>query len=1456
MKRQTLLKSTLCLLMALVCNVTWAQTFVLPEAGKYYKLKGDNSAKPWLTNQLNGNSIVVSANEADAAVFEKTTNGLKDVATGKYLGMNGSVVSLVANETNVTIGEYYNDTEDGRKYSVKASNNFMYNNNTDGKTHESSNWMTTIERYWGFIEVKDVKYLVQLSNGCSYEVHGQRGFIYAKNDDNKPAAVNNADGNTSNDIEFDADNSYHHFAIVKYEDNYYLYNVGTEKFLVRNGNNGVAFSDIPAETVTIEASNNATYPWIIKLGGEMINISNGGGHTNSVRIAGTSGPDEGARWAITKVGDFDPTHAIWVIENYDRQLPIKVVVDGLEANNPNTHFGSVRATSESGATLTKLLRGEADALTMVNYDGTKTNTIDFTRAYRGFEFQGFYVGDRELDKSFTLDEELKALITAENPLVAKFTATEAVTLFYDDDEFSYRIPAIATTGTGRIIAVSDYRHNLDDVGRDNHRTGTLRIDLVARTSDDNGKTWSNVVTIAEGDNSKAGSYLRAFGDAAIAAVGENIVVMAAAGDVMYGNASSSNPNRMARIFSSDNGATWSVEEMTTKMYLSDTSLIPSGVGAFFGSGKLAVDADFNGTGKARIYGALLIKNASRTDNNYVVYSDDLGATWKILGGNQSPIAYADEPKAEILPNGQILLSSRRQGGRVFNVFTYGTGDTDKANGVGTWGSAVNGCNNGGSNGTNGEIFCLNAKNVSGNPVKLLLQSQPKGGSGHYDRNDVTIWYKEITDADDTPSEIAGNWTEGLQISYQKSAYSAMSLQKDGRIALFFEEAPCYGDDHTKGYSMVYMPLTIEQITKSNYFSLDADLTTERTINVVLTDAQGNEYRQQVTSALGGVATKLTTDYPYITLGNNAALESDGEAFTYTNTVTLPFKVSNEENVYWHNIYWPSNGNDASQRYPVYLSASAAGDEFVPKVTESNAYGNSSYNTAGKADNISWAVYSVNDGFAFKFKNKLTGKFIQATGVATGNGKNVKYVDEASATAFVLDNVKQGDKCYGDYALKAEINGTVGYLCSTSATNYHFATHYNGKGHAGAWVKFAEAPDFEALFAEVNAVLNMFGDGLGQYSNVSAENLTAVNAAKEAMKNASSVKKSVLDSYKTYTSKTEGGTLNLPKDGQSFRVAYDYGGNVGKLYMQGTASSEKGLQFSAETGEASIWLYYDGTLYSYEKSKNLREHGNDRGLSDTKTTVEFSASTRAKGKYNVKCGSFIHANSSNGNYFTDHCSSDGGHAAHDLILEEIEPTTVTIRDLGYSTLYSEVALSIPNGVKAYTGEYKKTASTLTLKEIADVIPANTGVVLESQFKEGEEKVEKTFNFTITAKVNPIEGNILRGTAINIPVSSVTDGVVYTLQPNENENGVVFKRYADDENPNLELKAGKAYLVLPAPENGDVANSISIRFEGTTDIEHSTLNPEPSTQIYDLLGRRVEAMTKGGIYIVNGKKVVIK
>ena len=85
--------------------------------------------------------------------------------------------------------------------------------------------------------------------------------------------------------------------------------------------------------------------------------------------------------------------------------------------------------------------------------------------------------------------------------------------------------------------------------------------------------------------------------------------------------------------------------------------------------------------------------------------------------------------------------------------------------------------------------------------------------------------------------------------------------------------------------------------------------------------------------------------------------------------------------------------------------------------------------------------------------------------------------------------------------------------------------------------------------------------------------------------------------------------------------------------------------------------------------------------------------------------------------------------------------------------------------------------------------------------------------------------------------------------------------------------RAYLtIIPRsgiPVNAPAMNSISIRHIGIravgddeengesgeiTDIENSEFKIQNSELIYDLMGRRVLKPQKGGVYIVNGQKVV--
>ena len=82
----------------------------------------------------------------------------------------------------------------------------------------------------------------------------------------------------------------------------------------------------------------------------------------------------------------------------------------------------------------------------------------------------------------------------------------------------------------------------------------------------------------------------------------------------------------------------------------------------------------------------------------------------------------------------------------------------------------------------------------------------------------------------------------------------------------------------------------------------------------------------------------------------------------------------------------------------------------------------------------------------------------------------------------------------------------------------------------------------------------------------------------------------------------------------------------------------------------------------------------------------------------------------------------------------------------------------------------------------------------------------------------------------------------------------------------LGAGKAYLQIPVewlPAKVEKARSIRLRFdngdgtydnEGTTSIDNSQLTIDNAEIIYDLMGRRVTSPQKGGLYIVDGKKII--
>ena len=123
----------------------------------------------------------------------------------------------------------------------------------------------------------------------------------------------------------------------------------------------------------------------------------------------------------------------------------------------------------------------------------------------------------------------------------------------------------------------------------------------------------------------------------------------------------------------------------------------------------------------------------------------------------------------------------------------------------------------GKNACNGELLCVFGKRTDGkydHVYPIMLQSIPMGDA----RSNVTIWWKQLsfnTTYNYTTELFAKSWSQGLQVSNRGSAYSTMTLQADNRIGFFYEEEP-------NNYCMVYVPLSLEEITNGVYRMYDPE----------------------------------------------------------------------------------------------------------------------------------------------------------------------------------------------------------------------------------------------------------------------------------------------------------------------------------------------------------------------------------------------------------------------------------------------------------------------------------------------------------------------------------------------------------------------------------------------------------------------------------------------------------
>ena len=200
-----------------------------------------------------------------------------------------------------------------------------------------------------------------------------------------------------------------------------------------------------------------------------------------------------------------------------------------------------------------------------------------------------------------------------------------------------------------------------------------------------------------------------------------------------------------------------------------------------------------------------------------------------------------------------------------------------------------------------------------------------------------------------------------------------------------------------------------------------------------------------------------------------------------------------------------------------------------------------------------------------------------------------------------------------------------------------------------------------------------------------------------------------------------------------------------------------------------------------------------------------------------------------------------------VSDEVE---VEITEAGYATMYyGKKNLTVPAGVTATTWTADKDGMKVSKTyNTNDIVPAGEAVVLQ-----GEAGI---YSFAVAEKAaaEPDANNMLLGfddAAETVGPNASASYLFYILSTNKDGEEVGFY-FKEDEGAAFVSAPHKAYLAVPA----DVAAGF-YTFDGATDGINSVANVNAeNNEVYSLSGVRMNGKLQKGIYIVNGKKVVIK
>lgn len=316
---------------------------------------------------------------------------------------------------------------------------------------------------------------------------------------------------------------------------------------------------------------------------------------------------------------------------------------------------------------------------------------------------------------------------------------------------------------------------------------------------------------------------------------------------------------------------------------------------------------------------------------------------------------------------------------------------------------------------------------------------------------------------------------------------------------------------------------------------------------------------------------------------------------------------------------------------------------------------------------------------------------------------------------------------------------------------------------------------------------------------------------------------------------EGVKLNTASTGNYKTCIFDSNTPTLRVYSGGSLTFTAPLGYNISkivfTGSASF-SPSDGTFNNDKKTWTDAKNGSDKVVKLTYSSSTSKIETASVSLVKVANAESISLPASNndGTYATFSCSRDV------IFTEDVIVNAVKVEDgsLVITPLTTDNYQTSDDTNTELTGYY---------------VPANTGVLIS-----GIENNAKVYYPAANQSVT-IDNNQLKPAPINGGMIKAVDGNKYyklAYYDYTNKAGLGFY-WGEKDGGAFKVKSGTAYLEVPVTSSPAKGFAFVGDETGITNIDANSSN---SRVIYNLAGQRMNDTVKPGLYIINGKKIVVR